>query len=612
MIPGLGSLIAQLPPQAIPFERTEFPFPVSQALFGSAPDLKSLREESARLDEFEAAAQEAAWVALGAAEVVESAQDDRSKHFLSDGQFRGAVFTGIKWRAGWVLLLGEDQAPCARVFDEASFMVFVTRHGVDVGRFLGDRDTASVYFAQLLARYALLYSDVKAGERHELTHFVEDHGPGVLVVCGAMQPVEALLCLALMRLGVGAVVAADDFPWEVGNRVEVASPEAAVRAAGGFQNMRIRSQEDPLSALPDYANPAYVREEFDPESRLGGSDSSFLSLRRGTADEGVEVIGELEDDIGIVVAIDDDTLDAAAAGELEEQAIEYLNLLAGLRVESGDPLTLALKTAGSPTAEQMADAVRRGLRLEYPRLGPIHVAVIGDADRLRSMTKSVNAQLASRAEEIERLREADEEVIFSCESCAPFSREHVCLTHPLRSPMCGRRWSEIVVGARYMGVSAGRPWRRRGRPENCCAVVPLGRAIDPVKGEYEGLNEFVRQATNGRMHRVFLHSVRDFPHSSCGCFGALAWWSDEMGGIGIMPRGFEGAAPDGSTWNMLANRAGGKQQPGVTGVSLEYMRSPKFLQGDGGWAAVKWMARKLKDELSGDIAAVAGVPTEER
>ena len=610
--------MAQLPDQAISFERTEFPFPVSWALFGSAPDLKSLREESARLDESEAAAQEAAWVVLGAAEVVESVQDDRARYFLSDGQFRGAVFTGIKWRAGWVLLLGEDQAPYARAFDEASFMVFVTRHGVDVGRSLGERDTASVYFAQLLARYALLYSDVKAGERHELTHFVEEHGPGVLVVCGEMKPVEALLCLALMRLGVGAVVAADDFPWEVGNRVEVASPEAAVGAAGGFQNMRIRSQEDPLSALPDYANPAYVREEFEPACTLGGTPESFLLVRFADVSEGVTTEADaacMEEDahgIGFLLGIADRSLDAPGAQELERAAAGYLNLLRGVRVESRDPLTVSLAEAGGTTHQQMAEVVRRGLRLEYPRLGPIHVEVIADPKQLLAMADEVKGERASHREEMARLQEADEEVIFSCESCAPFSREHVCLTHPLRSPMCGRRWSEMVVGARYMGVSAGRPWRRRGRPENCCAVVPLGRTIDPVKGEYEGLNEFVRQATHGRMHRVFLHAVRDFPHSSCGCFSALAWWSDEMGGIGIMPRGFEGAAPDGSTWNMLANRSGGKQQPGITGVSLEYMRSPKFLQGDGGWAAVKWMPRKLTDELTGDVPAVAGVPTEER
>ena len=616
MILGLNDLIAKLPETVRPFEGTEFPFPVSQALFGSNPDLKSLREEGARLEDSEAAAQEAAWVALGAAEAVESVQEDRAKYFLSDGQFRGAVFTGIKWRAGWALMLGDNQEPYASAFDEASFMVFVTRHGVDVGRFLGERDTASVYFAQLLARYALLYSDVKAGERHELTHFVEEHGPGVLVVCGRMKPIEALLCLALMRLGLGAVVAAAEFPWPVGSRVEVASPKAAVGAAGGFQNMRIRSQEDPLSALPEYANPAYVREDFEAASTLGGTPDSVLLVRLGEVSEAVNAAGaafsgESAAGIAFIVAIGDPSLDAPAAEELERAAAGYLNLLRGVRVESRDPLTLSLAEAGSPTLEQMGEVVRRGLRLEYPRLGPIHVEVIADTKRLAAMAPEVTAERERRREDMARLQEAEEEVVFSCESCAPFSREHVCFAHPLRSPMCGRRWSEMMVGARYMGVSAGRPWRRRGRPENCCALVPLGPPVDPVKGEYEELNEFVRRATNGRMQRVFLHSVRDFPHSSCGCFGALAWWSEEMGGIGIMPRGFKGAAPDGSTWNMLANRAGGKQQPGITGVSLAYMRSPKFLQGDGGWGAVKWMARKLKDELTRDMPEVEGVPTEE-
>ena len=113
------------------------------------------------------------------------------------------------------------------------------------------------------------------------------------------------------------------------------------------------------------------------------------------------------------------------------------------------------------------------------------------------------------------------------------------------------------------------------------------------------------------MQRVFLHSVREHPHSSCGCFAALAWWSDDMGGLGLMHRGFDGAAPDGSTWNSLANRAGGKQQPGLTGVGPAYLRSPRFLQGDGGWAAVKWMTAKLKADLLADVPAVAGVPTEE-
>lgn len=614
VIRGLMELVGRLPVEGVGFEGTQFGFPVSEVLFGGPPEVARLREEAEALNAGEAQPQEAAWVALAAAEVLESAAEDRDRWFIRDGGFRGMVFTGIKWRAGWILLLGEGQEEYARAFGESHFMVFTTRPGIETGRFLGERETASVYFAQLLARYALLYSDVKAGERHELTHFVEDHGPGVVVMTGEMGEVEALLCLALMRLGLKAVVTSG-FPWEVGDRVEVSGPAEAVEAAGQFDNMRMRSQADPLAALPAYANPAYEHEEFEVSRRLGGSEGSFFLLRRGAAAEGVEVtgepVGEPEGDVGVVVTVDDDTLDGPAAEELERAAAGYLNLLRGVKVEERRPLRLGLSAEAAVTGEQMGEVVRRGLRLEYPRLGPVGVMVIGEAGRLAEMRREAEAEWKAREEEIGALGEVAMESIFACESCAPFSREHVCLTHPLRTPMCGRRWTEILAGARYMSVSAGRPWRRRGRPENCCAVVPLGRAIDPVKGEYEGLNEFVRRATGGRMQRVFLHSVREYPHSSCGCFYALAWWSDELGGIGVMQRGFEGAAPEGSTWNALANRAGGKQQPGITGVATRYMESPTFLQGDGGWRAVKWMTRKLKEELREAVPEVESIPTEE-
>ena len=78
-----------------------------------------------------------------------------------------------------------------------------------------------------------------------------------------------------------------------------------------------------------------------------------------------------------------------------------------------------------------------------------------------------------------------------------------------------------------------------------------------------------------------------------------------------MHRGFEGVAPDGSTWNLLANRAGGKQQPGITGVSPAYLRSPRFLQGDGGWGAVKSITRKLQQDLQEFVPEMERIPASE-
>lgn len=123
MIPGLRALIGQLPDAPMPFAHTQFPFPVSEALFGAPPDVARIRAQADELEASEAGPQDAAWIALCAAEAVESVQPDRAQYFARDGPFRGAVFGGIKWRAGWALILGEGREPYARAFDAASFMV---------------------------------------------------------------------------------------------------------------------------------------------------------------------------------------------------------------------------------------------------------------------------------------------------------------------------------------------------------------------------------------------------------------------------------------------------------------------------------------------------------
>ena len=52
---------------------------------------------------------------------------------------------------------------------------------------------------------------------------------------------------------------------------------------------------------------------------------------------------------------------------------------------------------------------------------------------------------------------------------------------------------------------------------------------------------------------------------------------------------------------MADSTAGGRQVEGFHGISLEYMRSRKFLCADGGWNSVVWMPKEIKDSLSGFI-----------
>jgi acetyl-CoA decarbonylase/synthase complex subunit beta len=48
---------------------------------------------------------------------------------------------------------------------------------------------------------------------------------------------------------------------------------------------------------------------------------------------------------------------------------------------------------------------------------------------------------------------------------------------------------------------------------------------------------------------------------------------------------------------MADSTAGGRQIPGFHGLSIEYLRSPKFIQVDGGWKRVVWMPKAIKDRV---------------
>ncbi len=52
---------------------------------------------------------------------------------------------------------------------------------------------------------------------------------------------------------------------------------------------------------------------------------------------------------------------------------------------------------------------------------------------------------------------------------------------------------------------------------------------------------------------------------------------------------------------MAGQCSGGKQVEGFTGLSLEYMRSPKFLQADGAYERIVWMPNSIKSSLEGFI-----------
>jgi acetyl-CoA decarbonylase/synthase complex subunit beta len=150
-------------------------------------------------------------------------------------------------------------------------------------------------------------------------------------------------------------------------------------------------------------------------------------------------------------------------------------------------------------------------------------------------------------------------------------------------------------------------------PKGPVFAIEKGEVLDTEKGEFSGINESIKQKTLGAVDRVWMYTGFGYPHTSCGCFEAMAFYIPEVEGYGIVDRGFKGVTVNGLPFSTLADSgAGGRQVDGFHGIAIEYLRSPKFLQADGGWDRVVWMPQAVKDRVKEFMpeAAIENVATE--
>ena len=77
-----------------------------------------------------------------------------------------------------------------------------------------------------------------------------------------------------------------------------------------------------------------------------------------------------------------------------------------------------------------------------------------------------------------------------------------------------------------------------------------------------------------------------------------------MDGFGIVLRGFRDVTVNGLAFSTMADStAGGRQIDGFHGISIEYMRSTRFMHADGGYDRVVWMPAETKERLKDFIPA---------
>jgi len=255
------------------------------------------------------------------------------------------------------------------------------------------------------------------------------------------------------------------------------------------------------------------------------------------------------------------------------------------------------------------EAQKKGFKIKH--FGTILNARIHDV--FGEIVDKVQVFLYTKKEDVERIlpealkayNERDDRVagmtdesvdtFYSCTLCQSFAPNHICVIKPERLGLCGAyNWMDAKASFEINPTGPNQP-------------IIKGKAIDAVKGQWEGVNEVIYSKSNKQIQRFNAYTIMEDPETGCGCFECIIALIPEANGFMVVNREYSGSTPIGMTFSSLAGSVGGGvQTPGFMGVGRLYLVSKKFLLADGGLKRIVWMTKELKASLAEKLNKRAG------
>ncbi|MBI5093461.1 MAG: CO dehydrogenase/CO-methylating acetyl-CoA synthase complex subunit beta [Candidatus Hydrogenedentes bacterium] len=238
---------------------------------------------------------------------------------------------------------------------------------------------------------------------------------------------------------------------------------------------------------------------------------------------------------------------------------------------------------------------------DYPAIvDKVKVTLITDRDEVERRLEHARKVYVERNHRLAAMTDESVDTFYSCLLCQSFAPDHVCVITPERLGLCGAyNWLDGKAAHEIDETGPNQP-------------VEKGRCLDPVRGVWEGVNEYVFKNSHKKTKIFTAYSLMSHPMTSCGCFEAIIAYVPECNGVMIVNREFMADTPVGMTFSTLAGMVGGGvQTPGFMGVGKAFLCSPKFLSAEGGVRRVVWMPKELKGIISDDFHArieADGVP----
>jgi acetyl-CoA decarbonylase/synthase complex subunit beta/acetyl-CoA synthase len=553
--------------------------------------------------------------------------------FIPDTVIRKLGYTLVDGSIlGLVLLAGTPDSPdaaaaIARELQEKYMLTFLAgnvvpvlqKAGVKVGLDyrlvpLGSNPDAGIHFADILARVAMMFGGVTPGDAGRLVAYAKERARAFVVIFPGLSETEVALTDSLRDLGIPILTTGG---YEGGDWIPVATEEAVARGMELRQiRVKVTAIPIPMACSPAFEGKSIRKEEMHVE--FGGGRSPAFELLRmkpvaEVTDGLIRVIGPEIDQmkpgtavpLGILVEVAGARMRKDFEPVLERRIHNFVNYGEGTwHVAQRNLIWVRLSrdaVARGLRMEHLGKLIQAKFRIDFPDLlDAVQVTLLTDREKVVAAVKEAEAVYAERDRRVLGMKDEDVDTFYSCILCQTFAPNHVCIITPQRPALCGAiSWLDGRIAYEIAPSGANQP-------------VAKGRIIDVQRGEYEGVNEFVRKTSHGEVGRCALYGIMEYPMTCCGCFECVAAVLPEVNGIMVVNREYTGDTPMGMTFSTLAGTiGGGAQTPGFAGISKGFILSERFLQAEGGIRRLVWMPRILKEELGDRLKqrlADAGTP----
>ena len=510
----------------------------------------------------------------------------------------------------------------------------LTEEGVELGYDtytvpFGTDTISAIYALGFATRSALTFGGLKGGQPREILNYNKDRVFAFVLALGEVDDLK--YAAAAGAINFGFPVIADtvipqilptgvttyehvvSMPWnEIKGAGDAEKAEQLVQKCIEVRGVKVQVADVPVPVPYGSAFEGEVVRKADMRAEFGGRDSRcFEYLKMAKLDEltdgKIEVIGpdlstvadQGSMDMGILIEVAGRQMEPDFEPVLERQIHYFVNGASGIQhIGQRDISWIRLSRKAVDTGFDLEDFGKILHARFHSDFGAIvdkvQVTILTDPDLLEDRLQEARGAYDFRNSRLADLTDTAVDEFYSCTLCQSFAPNHVCIVSPERLGLCGAyNWLDCKASFSINPTGPNQP-------------IKVGKSIDPVKGYWEGTNEYARIGSNGVVDEVAMYSIMENPMTACGCFECIMMLIPEANGVMVVSREDTSMTPAGMTFSTLAGMAGGGiQTPGVMGVGKYYLTSPKFISSDGGFKRVVWMSSVLKDTMAEEFKMVA-------